>query len=92
MESGGYYQSIIVIFVILGFLALVLFAVKKYGIKFGMNRLNQNKDFCLEDHISLGPKRDACIVRYKEKKFLLGVTDHRISLISVIEDLKDKEE
>ena len=88
MELGGYTQSLIIIFIILGFLALVLLVIKKYGTRFGFNKAFKNKDLYLEDHIALGPKRNACVVVYKEKKFLLGVTDNNISLLSVIDDRK----
>lgn len=92
MEFGGYTQSLIIIFIILGFLALVLLVVKKYGARFGFNKPFKNKDLYLEDHIALGPKRNACVVVYKGQKFLLGVTDHRVSLLSVIEDSKNQGE
>ena len=92
MEFGGYYQSLIVIFVILGFLGLFLWIVKKYGTRFGFNPMRQTRNLYLEDSIALGPKRDACVVRYNKKKFLLGVTDSRITLLSVINDTDNTDE
>ena len=92
MEFGGYYQSLIVIFIILGFLGLVLWVVKKYGTKFGFNPMKKDKNLYLEDYIALGPKRNACVVVYKEQKFLLGVTDQNINLLSVIDDVDDIDE
>ncbi|MBI9089835.1 MAG: flagellar biosynthetic protein FliO [Desulfobacterium sp.] len=92
MELGGYFQSLTIIFVILGFLGLVLWGIKRYGARFGFNRFHQDRDLCLEDHISLGPKRDACVIRYKDKRFLLGVTDHGISLLSVLDNDKKQGE
>lgn len=86
MGFEGYIQSLIVIFLILGFLLIVLWAVKKYGIRLGLAKMGTDKDLVLENHISLGPKRDACVVRYKNKKYILGVTDHQINLIAEIED------
>lgn len=88
MELGGYFQSLTIIFVLLGFLGLVLWAVKRYGARFGFDRFHPDRNLCLEDHITLGPKRDVCVVRYKDKKFLLGATDHGITLLSVIDDEK----
>jgi len=92
MELGGYFQSLTIIFLILGFLGLVLFGVKRYGARFGVGRFNKDRELFLEDHIGLGPKRDVCVVRYRKKKFLLGATDHGISLLSVIDDDKDQGE
>ena len=92
MEFGGYTQSLIIIFIILGFLTIVLLVVKKYGARFGFNRSFKNKNLYLEDHIALGPKRNACVVVYKGKKFLLGVTDNNISLLSVLDDRENEGE
>jgi flagellar protein FliO/FliZ len=92
MEFGGYFQSLAVIFALLGFLGLVLWGVKRYGAKFGFNRFRQERDLSLEDHIPLGPKRDVCVVRYRDKRFLLGVTDQGISLLSALDDEKDQGE
>ena len=85
MEPGGYFQSLTVIFVILGFLGLVLWAVKRYGSRFGLSRFKSQRDLTLEAHLSLGPKRDVCVISYRGKKFLLGATDHGVTLLSAID-------
>ncbi|MDY0220924.1 MAG: flagellar biosynthetic protein FliO [Desulfobacterium sp.] len=86
MEPGSYLQSLTVIFVILGFLILVLLGIKRYGVRFGLSSLKQHRELTIEAHLSLGPKRDVCVVRYKDKKFLLGATDSGITLLAVVDE------
>lgn len=92
MEPASLLKSLLIIFSILGFLALALWAIKKYGGQFGLSRIQQNKNLVLEDQISLGPKRHACVVRFNSKKYLLGVTDHHISLLDVAENITEQKE
>ena len=86
MTPDSLYSSLAVIFSILGFLVLVLFGMKRYGTRLGLKRLDSNRTLILEDRISLGPKRDACVVRFREKSYLLGVTDHHISLLAAVDN------
>lgn len=89
MEPGSVMQSLVIIFIILGFLGLVLFGIKKYGARIGLDRLRPDRELQLIESISLGPKRGVCIVRYRGKRYLLGVTDHQVGLIDRMEDSKD---
>lgn len=95
METVSIAQSLIFIVVILGFLCLALWGIRTYGARLGFVRFRQGRDLVLEEHVSLGPKRDACVLRYKNRKYLLGVTDRHISLISAIdpeENLEDPDQ
>ncbi|WP_022665970.1 FliO/MopB family protein [Desulfospira joergensenii] len=91
MTPDSIYSSLAAIFAILGFLILILFAIKKYGTRLGMKQLRQNRTLVLEDRISLGQKRDACVVRFREKTYLLGVTDHHISLLAAFDNPPEQE-
>ncbi|MCG8564150.1 MAG: flagellar biosynthetic protein FliO [Desulfobacterales bacterium] len=90
MALGGYLQSLVIIFSILGFLGMVLWLVKRYGLKLGVSS-GRGRDLTLEDRISLGPKREICMVRYKNRRFMVGSTDHHLSLIAEMAQEKENE-
>ena len=89
---GTYFQSLVVIVSLLGLLLLMLWGVKKYGLKLGFHPGMKGRELKMEDHLSLGPKRDVCIVRYRNKHYMLGVTDQRVSLLSVLDPGKEDQD
>lgn len=80
---GGYFQAIGVLLLLLALLWGVVWLVRKYG-KF--NFLPQpgalpRDALRLEAQLPLGPKRSLVVVRFLNKRVLLGVTDHQITLL-----------
>ena len=87
MEStfswGGYFQAIGVMLLLLAALWVGLWAVRKYG-KF---RFVPRSDALPHDalyteaQLPLGPRRGLMVVRFMDKRLLLGVTDTQITLL-----------
>lgn len=91
MESafswGGYFQAIGVLLLLLALLWGVVWVVRKYG-KF--NFLPQpgslpRDALRLETQLPLGQRRGLVVVRFLNKRLLLGVTDHQITLLQEAE-------
>lgn len=83
-----YLRSILVIAAVLGALGGVLWVIRTLGNRVGItDGFGQKKrKLRLEEHIALGPKRGACVVTYEDKKYLLGVTDQQVTLLSEIDN------
>lgn len=81
---GGYFQAIGVLLFLLGLLFVGLWLMRKYG-KFSFipnpSALPKNA-LCLETQIALGPRKSLSVVRYLDKRLLLGVTEQQITLLS----------
>lgn len=80
---SGYFQAIGMLLLLLGALWGLVWVVRKYG-KF--NFLPQpgalpRHALRLEAQLPLGPKRGLMVVRFLNKRLLLGVTDHQITLL-----------
>ena len=80
---GGYFQAIGVLLLLLAILWGVVWLVRKYG-KF--NFLPQpgalpRDALRMEAQLPLGPRRSLVVVRFLNKRLLLGVTDHQINLL-----------
>lgn len=81
---GGYFQAIGTLFLLLALLWGAVWAVRKYG-KF--NFIPKPGAFprnCLrlEAQLPLGPRKGLMVVRFLNKRLLLGVTDHQITLLT----------
>lgn len=80
---SGYFQAIGVLLLLLAILWGVVWAVRKYG-RFSF--LPQPGAFPrdglrLEAQLPLGPRKGLMVVRFLNKRLLLGVTDHQITLL-----------
>lgn len=80
---SGYFQAIGVLLLLLAALWGLVWAIRKYG-KF--NFLPQagalpRDALRLEAQLPLGPRRSLMVVRFLNKRLLLGVTDHQITLL-----------
>ena len=81
---SGYFMAIGALLFVLGLLWLVVWALRKRGALPGMARLGRNS-FKVEASLPLGPKKNLVLVRFLNSRFLLGVTDHQITLIKEVE-------
>lgn len=85
---GGYFQAIGVLLLLLAALWGGVWVLRRYG-KF--NFLPQpgtlpRDALRLEAQLPLGPRRSLAVVRFLNKRVLLGVTDHQITLLTETED------
>lgn len=81
---GGYFQAIGVLFLLLAALWAGMWFLRKYG-KFNFipkaGALPRNA-LRLEAQLPLGPRKGLMVVRFLNKRLLLGVTDHQITLLT----------
>jgi flagellar protein FliO/FliZ len=58
---------------------LALRWLKKRGT---LRRFGGNADMAMESRLSLGPKKNLLIVRLRDRRLLLGITEHHISKLA----------
>lgn len=82
---SGYIQAVGVLFLLVGLLWLALWAVRRHGGLFravpsagGFSR----DDLRLEAQLPIGPRKGLMVVRFLNKRLLLGVTDQQITLLT----------
>lgn len=81
---GGYFQAIALLFLFIGLLWLGLWFLKRRG---GIQKLGiLTRDLTVENRLALGPKKTLVVVRFLNKRMLLGVTDQRITLLTELSD------
>lgn len=81
---GGYFQAIGTLFLLLALLWGAVWAVRKYG-KFNFipkPGVFPRESLRLEAQLPLGPRKGLMVVRFLNKRLLLGVTDHQITLLT----------
>ena len=81
---GGYFQAIAVLAVLLGVLWAAVWLVRKFG-KF--NFMPQPGAFPrdalrMEAQLPLGPRKGLVVVRFLDRRILLGVTDHQVTYLT----------
>ena len=81
-STAAYLFTLLLVFVFV--LVLAYLAAKFLSGKFSPN-LTGNAGRILE-HMALGPNRSICVVEMIDRFFLIGVTDHSITLLSEITD------
>ena len=81
---GGYAQAIVILFLLLGVLWLAVWLARRFG-KFNFlprpGALPRGA-LVMEAQLPLGPRKGLMVVRFLNKRLLLGVTDQRITLLS----------
>ncbi len=82
---GSYFQAIGILLLILGALYMGLWAMKRYGKLRGLGGKLGRQGLAVEGQFHLGPKKTLVVVRFLNKRLLLGVTDHQINLITEME-------
>lgn len=80
---GGYFQAIGILIVLLAVLWYVLRLVRRFagGTLVPTGALSRH-DLRMEAQLSIGPRKGVVVVRFLNKRLLLGVTDQQISLLS----------
>ncbi len=81
---GNYLSGIGLVVVMLGFLYALLWFLRKYGKGNFLpmaSKISRN-DLRLEAQLPLGPKKTLYVVRYFDKRILLGATDSQITHLS----------
>ncbi|MDE5832839.1 MAG: flagellar biosynthetic protein FliO [Desulfovibrio sp.] len=81
---GGYIQALAILCLLLGGLWFLVWAVRKYGkFNFLPRPGSLPKDSLLmEAQMPLGPKKGLMVVRFMNKRLLLGVTENQISMLA----------
>lgn len=81
---GGYLQAIGVMCLLLAALWFAVWAIRKYG-KFNFlpkpGALPRGS-LVMEAQMPLGPRKGLMVVRFMNRRLLLGVTDHQITLLT----------
>ena len=78
------------LFAIFGFVVVMAyFAARFLGGKFAQHMTGSGGRIL--EHLPLGPNRSVCIVEMADRVFLLGVTEHSITLLSEITDPEEVE-
>lgn len=84
---GGYFGALAVMFFFLALLWFVLRFLKRSG---SLRYFGSAPDLQVEGRFVLGPKKNLVVVRYHDKRLLLGVTDQQITTL-LAEDLDAEE-
>ena len=81
---GGYIQAVGLLFLLIAVLCLVVWLVRRFG-KFNFlprpGSLPRNA-LAMEAQLPLGPRKGLMVVRFLNRRLLLGVTDQQITLLT----------
>lgn len=86
---GGYFQALALLFLIVALLWAALWYLKRRG---GIKLLTKQGDLNLESRMALGPKKYLVVVRFLNKRLLLGVTDQQITMLTELPDDDEDED
>jgi len=80
----SYVQALGVLFLVLGVLWAALWLLRRSGRFAGMPRPGSlpRDGLYLEGHLNLGPRKGLMVVRFLNKRLLLGITEHQITLLT----------
>ena len=82
-SMGGYVKALGILCLAVAALWLGLRLVRHFGKSFGPLRAGLERDALrIEGQLPLGPRRGLMVVRFKNERLLLGVTEHHISHLS----------
>lgn len=90
MEQAGeglgihIFSTITALALIVGIMLVLFYIMRRYGHKIGLPQVKTG-NIKLLGQLPLGPKRGVALVETEGKKFLIGVTDNSINLISRID-------
>ncbi|SBV94849.1 putative flagellar biosynthesis protein, FliO [uncultured delta proteobacterium] len=76
---GSYFQALAILFLIVAVLFVALWFLKRRG---GIKLLTRQGNLFLESRLALGPKKSLVVVRFLNKRVLLGVTDQQITMLT----------
>lgn len=83
-SMSGYIQALGVLFLFLALLWAAVWLVRRYGRFNFLPRPGAlpRDALVMEAQMPLGPRKGLMVVRFLNRRLLLGVTDHRISLLT----------
>ncbi len=81
---GGYFQMLGTVFLLLAVLFLAFYLLKRFGPRAGFRVFNRG-DLQMEAQLPLGPKRAVVVVRFLNKRLVVGVTETQINLLATME-------
>lgn len=87
---GGYFQALAAVFLLLGLLYFLVHLLRRVSGKGGL-RLLKRGELQLEGQMALGPKRSIVVVRFLNKRLVLGVTETQINLLESMEASHDED-
>ncbi len=94
MPQGSYLVDLLqvggALLLLLGVLFLALYLLKRYGPRAGLGVFGRG-ELKLEGQLALGPRRSVVVVRYLNKRLVLGVTETSINLLTEMEPGHDPE-
>ena len=76
---GSYFQALAVLFLLVALLWAAVWYLKNKG---ALRLLSAQGDLAVENRLPLGPKKSLVVVRFLNKRMLLGVTDHQITMLT----------
>lgn len=81
---GGYFQALGILCLLLALLWFAVWAIRKYG-RFNFlpkpGSLPKNS-LVMETQMPLGPKKGLMVVKFFNRRLLLGITEHQITLLT----------
>ena len=83
---GGYFQALGILFLIIAILFVALWFLRRKG---GIKLLTGQGDLLVESRIALGTKKQLIVVRFLNKRVLLGVTDQQITMLTELPTNED---
>ena len=81
---GSYFQAVGVIFFLLAALAVGIFLLRRFGSRTGLPGFKRG-NLQIDSQLSIGPKKSVVVVRFLNKRLVLGVTDTNINLLTEVE-------
>lgn len=94
MPHGSYLPELLQVagsmLLLLAVLVAALYLLKRFGPKAGLGVFGRG-DITLEGQLPLGPRRSVVVVRYLNKRLVLGVTETSINLLTEMESGNDPE-
>lgn len=82
---GNYFQAIGILLFILGALYMGVWTLKRFGKLRGAGGGLGRNGLSVEGQFHIGPKKSLVVVRFLNKRLLLGVTDQQINLLTEME-------
>ncbi|MCG8532645.1 MAG: flagellar biosynthetic protein FliO [Desulfovibrionales bacterium] len=83
---GSYIESIGILLLLVAGMYGLLWLVRRFGLNKGFGaKKGDELNLTVEERFHLAPKKQLVVVRFLNKRLLLGVTDHQINLLSETE-------
>ncbi len=80
---GAYFQAVGAVFLILAIIMAGFWLLRRYGPAAGLGALGRS-DLKFEGQVALGSKKSIAVVRFLNRRLVVGVTDTSINLLTEI--------